>query len=117
MEETEDKAKIQEVAHKVELLLAFCADLIPDKELIRRAGNRSREIQSFALAAAPLLVAVGENYEAHEMEASIRANRAEAIYHLVNVLDTTEKQRQKFKEENAGKAHARHEILKAMGAI
>ena len=58
-----DKQKIIELSNKIKLPLCFCADLIPDQHRLTDTAKRTSDRQAFAMSAAPLREAFGENGE------------------------------------------------------
>ena len=77
------KERVMILAEKIKLLFGFCADLIPDKDLIYEADGALQGKESRALAMAPILGAFGVDYEEVEFEARFKKERASALYHLI----------------------------------
>ena len=111
-----DQEKILILSERVKLLFSFCSDLIDDKEIIKKAYSEASDKHSNTLAAAPILTALNMDYEEIELEHRIRAERADALYNLLDVLDRTEKERSSFKESNERKSVEREKIRKVIGA-
>lgn len=103
------------VAERVKLLLAFCGELIPYKEMLKDTLKLANERSSFAIDAAPILEAYGRNWEADHFEAELKAKRAKALYHLIDVLDTTEKEWLEFAEKQATREKGRKQIERMLG--
>jgi hypothetical protein len=110
-----DKQKIIELAEKLKLLFGFCTDLIPDKELLKDTAKLALDHQSFAMSAAPILEAFGENWEKAEFEARLKLDRANALYHLIDTLDRTEKEWVKFSEKQRRIAGERAKLRGILG--
>jgi hypothetical protein len=104
------------LAERVKLLFSFCADLIPDKDLLKKVLKQAQDRQSFALSAAPILGAFGMDYEEHEIEARIRKERADALLNLITTLEKTEKDRAEFKEKQAEKQKGAEQLRRILGA-
>jgi hypothetical protein len=51
------------LAERVKLLFGFCADLIPDKDLLKEVMEVSGKRENNALSMAPILGAMGMDYE------------------------------------------------------
>ena len=47
----------------VKLLFGFCAELIPDKEMLKETYDLASNRQSMSVSMAPILGAFGQNYE------------------------------------------------------
>lgn len=90
-----------ELAEKIKLLFGFVMDLAKDKDLLKETADLARERESFALSGAPILGAMGINYEEKELNAKIRKERANAILHLIETLEKTEKEMISFKKKQA----------------
>jgi hypothetical protein len=99
-----DKEKIEMLAERVKLLFGFCADFIPDIEILRETLLGARQKEDFTMSAAPMLGAYGIYFEEKNAEWKLRRERAEALINLIEVLDRTEKQRVKSKEKIADMA-------------
>jgi hypothetical protein len=104
------------LAERVKLLFGFCADLIPDKDLLEKVLKQAQDRQSFAISAAPILGAFGEDYEEHEIEARIRKERADALLNLIKTLEKTEKDRLEFKEKQMAKRKGTEQLRRILGA-
>lgn len=112
---TEDKIRIEALAERVKLLLAFCADLIPDKDLLKQTVELSLHRHSRALAAAPILGAFGLDWKEAEMETILHEKRARAIFNLVSIIAETEKDRAKFLEKKNKKSEGAQAFKHALG--
>ena len=102
-EELEKRSKAIELAEKVKLLFGFCADLIPDKEMLKETLELAEKRQSMGMGMAPILGAFGQDWEAVENEASLKSERAKALYELIDCLDRIEKKRLEFAEKRLRK--------------
>ncbi len=104
------------LAERVKLLFGFCADLIPDKELLEEVMNLSGKRTSDVLSMAPILGAFGQDYKEVHFEAEVKARRAKALYDLINTLDETEKEREEFRKKQESKQAGLETIKKILGA-
>ena len=95
MEQLEEKERVLLLANRIELLFGFCAELIPDIDLLERTANGAWENEQMSLSAAPILGAMGIDYEKANAKWQIRAKRAEALLNLIKVLDSTNKEMNK----------------------
>lgn len=107
--------RILVLAERVKLLFGFCAELIPDLDLLKEVTISAADKEDFALSAAPILGAFGRDWEADHNEAQLRTRRSEALYELVKVLDETEKGRMEFKISQDKKKEGRDMLARAMG--
>lgn len=103
------------LAEKIRLLWGFLADLIPHKAKLRKIVEKTRERSSMALSMAPILGAFGQDYEEVYLQREIERKRASALLNLIDVLDKTEKDRQRFKEGQIKKQKGLTEIHKVLG--
>jgi hypothetical protein len=112
---SEERERIQILADRVKLLFGFCTELIPDIDLLERTAKGAGGKEDMAMSAAPILGAVGLDYEEVNMEWGLRRKRAEALANLLRVLDETEKERAEFESKKIGKAHHRAEVARIFG--
>lgn len=113
-----DNEKMQKsliLAEKIKLLFGFCADLIPDKDLLKEVYEVAGKRTDSALTMAPILGAFGQDYTEVHFEAELHQRRAKALYDLVNVLDQTEKDRAEFLAKQKAKDEGRRNLLKTLG--
>jgi len=101
-----EEEKIQQVAQQVTLLIQFAAMLIEDIEMLERVAKSSSVASSSAMTLAPVMGAVGMDYEEAHMEAEVKRKRANAILNLVKVLKETEEDRESFMEKQVKKQEA-----------
>ena len=85
--------RIELLAGKITILFGFCTELISDVDLLKEAFTETAKKADFTISAAPILGAYGMNYEEKNIEWKIKADRAEALINLIEVLDRTEKER------------------------
>lgn len=107
--------KILEIAEKVKLLFAFCADLIQDKEILKDTYDLASDKQHRVLSMAPIFGAFGENYEEADNEARIKKERAKALYALIDTLDRTEKERSAYADKKKVKQEGLAQLYRALG--
>ena len=107
--------KILELANQISTLLQFASLLVPDIDILERVTRESGEISSRTLTLAPVLGAVGEDYEEKHLEAEVRRKRSIAILNLAKVIRDTEKEREDFKLKQANKAKVRAELGGILG--
>ena len=103
------------VAEKIKVLFMFCMDIAADKDLIEAVREQAQQEQSRALSMAPILGAVGLDYEEAELEAGVHARRAAALLNLIDTLQETEYDRIDFKKKQASTAEARAKIARMVG--
>ena len=101
---TEEKEKIELLAERIKLLFGFCAEFIPDIELLKNTFIIAADKENFAESAAPVLCAFGIDYEEKSLEWRIRKERAKALINFIEVLARTEKERTKMKERKVSMA-------------
>lgn len=114
-QEREKQERILMLAERVRLLFSFCADLIPDRDLIKETAKLAADRQSNALAMAPILGAAGLDYEVAEQSAKMHKERAEALYNLLEVLYRTEVERAEFACTQDKKKKGRADLAKMLG--
>lgn len=107
--------RVMVLAEKVRLLLGFCYDLIADRDLLIDVAKLSGDRENFATSTAPILGALGMDYEEEELEARIRRLRSNAILNLVDILRATESEREEFKKKQAAKMRGREEMRRILG--
>ena len=98
--------QIEQLAQQVMLLIQFAALMVDDLPTLEKVATQSGEISSMALTLAPVLGAVGADYEEAHVEAEVKRKRALAIVNLVRVLKETEDERVDFKKKQASKQEA-----------
>lgn len=111
----EEKIRIDTLAERIKLLFGFCADLIPDIDLIEKTAKNAGDRESMSLSAAPLLEAAGIDYEEKNAQWQLRRKRAEALANLVRVLRDTEAERKEMEGKAASKQNHRKEIARIFG--
>lgn len=104
----EEQSRILILAERTNLLFGFCADLIPDIDLLEKAAKVAGDRESMAMSAAPLLGAAGMDYEQVNFEWSLRRRRSEALANLLKILRDTEAER----EERTQKSQDMDKIVK-----
>jgi hypothetical protein len=109
---SEEQERIEVVAERIKLLFGFCGELLKDRDLVERALDLAQSRASLALSAAPILGAVGLDYEERHTEAQINAFRAATLLNLLNVLEETEKRRRESKEKADLRAAGKAQIMK-----
>ena len=113
--EIDNKEHILEVAEQVKLLFGFCAQLIPDKEMIKQTAQMAEERHSGSMAMAPVIGAFGGSWEDAEFDTKLHARRADALYNLINVLDETEKDRAEHETKKVKRSEGLVQIHRALG--
>lgn len=106
MTDENKKEQIQILAERIKLLFGFCADLIPDLELLKETAESSSQRANDVLSMAPLIGAFGQDYESAHFNRRLEAKRAKALYELVKVLKETEDERINFKQQQSNKDEA-----------
>jgi L-ribulose-5-phosphate 3-epimerase UlaE len=99
----DETERIEQLATQVMLLIQFAATMVDDTDLLEKVEKQSSEISSSTLTLAPILGAVGADYEEAHMEAEVKRKRAAAITNLVRTLKDTESEREDFKSKQASK--------------
>ena len=107
---SDEAERIQLLANQIENLLIFSAGLIPDLDLLEKVAKQSADIQNSVQAMAPVLGAVGADWQQKDLEAGIHRRRANAIVNLVKVIKETEDERIKFAGSQAEKLEAREKL-------
>lgn len=110
-----DEARVLEVAEQVKLLIMFAGMMVEDLPMLKDVATDSAGRSSMALTLAPVLGAVGMDYEEQHMEAEVRRKRAVALVNLVQVIADTEQDRTKFKQSQAAKQEARAKLSGILG--
>lgn len=113
--EAEKRERAELVAEKIKILFMFCMDIATDKDLIEQVREQARQQQSNALSMAPILGAVGLDYEEAELEAGVHARRAAALINLIDTLQETESDRIDFKKKQASTTASREQIARMVG--
>lgn len=111
----EKRGRVIVLAERVKLLFGFCAELIPDKDLLKETASVAEDRIGTAMAMAPIIGAYGMDSEVAEFNARLHSRRAKALFELINVLDETEKERLEFKEKQKNKAQGRADIARMFG--
>lgn len=114
-QEAEKRDRAEALGEKIKLLFMFVMDLKQDKDLLQEAAQAASDSASFAMSAAPLLGAMGMDYEHENLEASLRAKRAKAVINLMNVLDSTEQERADYAKKQQATAKARAQLRGILG--
>lgn len=107
--------KVLEVANQVQLLLQFCATLIDDLPMLEAMHKQSGEISSHVLSIAPVIGALGGDYEEKHMEAEVRRKRAQALVNLIRTIKETEDERNEFNKSQAAKRQAMAQLGGILG--
>lgn len=115
MSKENEEDQIQRVANQVENLLMFSSLLIPDIELLEKLATQSVDISSKTAALAPVLGAVGADWEEKQLEADVRQARAKALLNFIKIIIDTEAQRKEFQTSQAAKAKARAQLGERLG--
>lgn len=102
-EKMTEEERVLQLSTQLTLLIQFAATMVDDIDLLERVAKQSSEISSSVLTLAPVLGAVGADYEEAHMEAEVKRKRANAILNLVKTLKDTESDREEFKSKQAGK--------------
>ncbi len=89
----EEKERVINLAQRLQLLFGFCTELIPDIDLLEKAYDGASERASFAMSAAPILGAMGQDYDKVNFEWELKAKRAKAMINLLKTLRDTENER------------------------
>ncbi len=110
-----EEIQVQVLAGKIEYLFEFCADLIPFLPLLEKTADGAEEKENLSLSAAPILEAVGINFEEKKAEWELRKKRAQALVNLVKVLQETEVKRLLDKQKSAEKELAKEKIQNLFG--
>lgn len=110
-----NKEKIIILAEKIKLLFGFCADLIPEKEMLKEILELSEDRHSRSIGMAVIFEAFGQDWKAIENETKIKKERAEALYNLIDCLDRTEKSRIEFSEKQKKKQAGLLQLKKTLG--
>lgn len=111
----EEKSRVEILASRIELLFGFCKDLIPDIDLLEKAYAGARDRGSFAIAAAPILGAMGQDYDQVNFGWELKAKRAAAMINLLKTLRDTEGERQERNKVIASNQEAMRGIKEFLG--
>lgn len=106
MAEEPTEEKVLELATQLNLLIVFAATLVEDLPTLKKVAGQSSDISSHVMALAPVLGALGADYEEKHMEAEVRRKRANALVSFIQTLKDTEEERSKFKESQVKKREA-----------
>src|SRR3990167_11085817 len=112
---TEKRIEIEMIAERIKLLFAFCAELIPHKEMLEKVSYGASERSSLALGMAPIFGAIGQDWEAVHFQKKLEEKRARALYELINVLDETEKERIEFSAKQERRKAGALQIANILG--
>lgn len=112
----EEETILEELAEKIKLLYFFLADLIPHKEKLKEMVEKTEELSSMTLSMAPIIGASVQNYEEIYLQREIERKRALALLNLIEVLDETEKEIEKFERKQAIKRRGLAKIRKLLGS-
>ena len=115
MNDTEKQARVELLAQRIELLFGFMAEMLPDIDLLEEAETTFGSRESFAVSAAPIFGALGEDFRKHEMEAKVRRRRAGALLQMLRVLRDMEADRNNFHAEKTAQQAAVNEFMKQFG--
>lgn len=115
MPEAEEEIEIHILAERIKLLFGFCAELIPSLPLLKKVAVKTNGRVSTSMAIAPIMGAMGMDWEEKQFYVELEARRADALYNLVLVLDETEKDRVKFLEAQAKKREGQEVIKRILG--
>lgn len=107
--------RIEVLAERVGVLIGFCSMLIPDIDLIEETSKHSENNVSMVMSAAPIIMAMGMDWEQKEFEAKLHSRRAHALHNLIKVLKETEDERIEFKNKQEKKKAGADELRKILG--
>lgn len=93
------KIRADLLGQRVVLLFSFCAQLIPDLDLLNEISEYADKNHSLSMTLAPVMEAFNKDPEYAEFEARIKQKRAAALRNLVQVLADTEVDKIKFAEK------------------
>lgn len=111
----EERIRAEELAMKIKLLFGFCADLIPYLDLIEKTTDSAYNKTNHAMSMAPIIGAMGGDYEEIHFEASLKAKRSDALLNLIKTLKETEDERIEFKEKMKAKKAGMADLMRIMG--
>lgn len=114
-DDADKHARAVVLAEQIKVLFMFCYEMVPDIDLLEEVLEQSYQKGNFAMSAAPLLGAVGMDYEEEVFDASLHAKRAKAVLELVKTLRDTEVERMKFADGQKSKAAARAQLRGILG--
>lgn len=114
-EEEKEKARIQMLAMRIQLLIGFAAELVPDMDLLERTVKGTSERSMRVLSVAPILGAMGEDYEEKHMQSEVQRKRSKALLNFIKTIDETETERIEFFKSKGNKAEAARELNKMLG--
>lgn len=99
-----EPGEVERVASQVTTLLQFSAMLVPDLQMLKDTVVSSGNRASFVHAAAPIIGAMGGDYEGTAFEAELQAKRAKALVALIECIADTETERLEFNKKQAARA-------------
>lgn len=102
--EMQEKIDAELVANRVTLLFAFCGELIQYLPILEKVMTKADNHVSTSMALAPVMGAMGMDWEENQFEVNLRAKRAAALHNLIKVLDETEKERVEFDAKKVERA-------------
>lgn len=111
----EERERAEVLAERVKLLFGFCADLIPDIDLLEKVLEQAHNKGQFAMSAAPLLMATGMDYEEEVFDANLHSKRAKALLGLIKALKETEEERIDFAKSRQRKLAAQAQLRSILG--
>jgi len=114
LEGESEEEQIEELAMMVGQLIGLSALLIPHLDLLDRAAESARETSSITAAAAPIIGAMGKDWEESQFEADLQTKRSKAIVEMIRVLKETEDERAEFQKKQVAKREG-VEQLRRMG--
>ncbi|CAB4151532.1 hypothetical protein UFOVP585_23 [uncultured Caudovirales phage] len=107
--------EILEVAGQVQTLFLFASTFISKIDLLEAVAEESGDISSHVMSVAPVIGAMGGDYDEMHMEAEVRRKRSVALLGLVKALRDTELERIEFKNNQASKKDNLHKLKEALG--
>ena len=81
------------------------------EEVMRGAEARVSD----TMAAAPLIMAMGKDWEAVQFQRELEAKRAHALFNLISTLKETEDSRVEFLKEQQAKAEGAAQLSRLLG--
>ena len=89
------KEKAEELAPKIETLIMFAAQLVPDIDDLKAFSKDASDRHGTTMAMAPIIMACGEDYDGKEAKNRMLARRSRALYEFVLELSESELEYQK----------------------
>ena len=111
-----EEERIDNLALKINMLLVFCNELLPDIDLLEKAYKEAQNKHSYTDSAAPILTSLGLDYEKIKIEWYIRERRSKALINLLKVIEETEKERTQYFKMEIEKQEARMQLQKILNA-